>query len=126
MAVDFREGKVTDPKVCFLTKNLKKLNYSTFREACIACMTESPKYRALLDIPTSEEYLLYRGKGEALIKVRNWSGYLTLLCVSKSGTWIESSHIGGTSQEDVIKEAWKHITRAKPLINKEFEKVKWS
>ena len=127
MAVNYRTGKVTLPEEVFCVTNLKKLNFEIFEKACIACMTEEPQFRVLFDIPSSEEYILYKGKGrsKSLIQVRNWCGYLTILCTSKNGQWIESSHIGGGNQEDIIREAWKHVCRAKSLINKEFEKVKF-
>lgn len=125
MSVNFREGKIESPNQVFQVSNLKKLNFDLFRKACIACMMETTKFRAHFNIPSSNDYILYKGKNEGIIKIRNWSNLLTILCVSKNGTWIESSHIGGENQDDIIKEAWRHICRAKPLINKELRKVVW-
>ena len=126
MAVNFRQHKVTQPNEHFKVTNLKKLNFEIFEKACIACMTEEPEYRAMFDIPTSEEYVLYKGKGtsEAVIRVRNWSGYLSVHCQSKNGVWIINSHVGGETQEDIIKEAWREVSRVKSLVNKDLVKVK--
>lgn len=126
MAVNFRQHKIEKPNEIFLVTNLKKLNFDIFEKACIACMMEPTEFRAQFNIPSSNDYILYRGKGDAVITVRNWSNILTIFCVSKSGEWIESSHIGGETQEDIIKEAWKHVIRAKSLVNKNFKKVKWA
>ena len=127
MAVNYREGKVEPSNETFKVTNLKKLNFELFEKACIACMTEPTKFRVYFNIPSSNDYILYKGKddSQAVIRIQNRSNLLNVHCVSKNDGWIISSSIGGETQEDIIKEAWRQVCRAKTLVNKSFRKVVW-
>ena len=127
MAVNYREGKVEPSDETFKVTNLKKLNFELFEKACIACMTEPTKFRVYFNIPSSNDYILYKGKddSQAVIRIQNRSNLLNVHCVSKNDGWIISSSIGGETQEDIIKEAWRQVCRAKTLVNKSFRKVVW-
>ncbi len=123
MAVNFVKGSIDEDNTIFKVNRLKDITEELFKMACVAAMTEKTEVRCLAGFPSSNDFILYEGRKNAIVKVRNWSGMLTLHIVSEGGTWIESSHIEGPDPEEVLDEAWKHFKRAKPFITKTFDKA---
>ena len=107
----------------FKVDSLNEITKEHFKMACVAAMSEQPELRGILGVPGSDDYILYAGEGQALVNVRNWSRMLTLLIVSKNGTWLTSDHIDGMGCEEVIDEAYRRFKTAKPYIEKELSKA---
>lgn len=123
MGVNYIKAKWEDDNEAFKVKRLKDITEDHFKMACVAAMTEKQEIRCFAGIPSSNEYTLYEGKGKSLVQVRSWSGMLSLHIVSAGGTWLESCHIDGPGAEEVLDEAWRIFLRAKPMINKTFDKA---
>lgn len=107
----------------FRVDSLDEITYDHFEMACVAAMSQSPESIGLLGVPCSDDYVLYEGKGESYVDVRNWSNMLSLHVVSKSGTWLCSDHIEGMGIDGTIKEAYRRFEVVKPFINKNCQKA---
>lgn len=107
----------------FKVDSLNEITKRHFKMACVAAMSEQPELRGILGVPGSDDYILYAGEEQALVSVRNWSRMLTLLIVSKNGTWLTSDHIDGMGCKKVIDEAYRRFKTAKPYIEKELSKA---
>lgn len=107
----------------FRMDSLNEITREHFGMACVAAMSTQPEIRCLLGIESSDDFTLWRGEGSAKVQVRNWGGMLTLLIVSKNGTWLTSDHIEGMGGEAVIDEAYRRFEVAKPYIKKELHKA---
>ena len=106
----------------FKVDKLDDITREHFGMACVAAMSEKEELRGLLGIPTSSEYTLWTDGGKAKVEIRNWSRMLSMLIVSKNGTWLTSDHIDGMEAEAVIDEAYRRFMAAKPYIEKDLEK----
>lgn len=114
----------------FRVESICEITFQHFKLACIACMAESEELRGLLGVPCGSDFVLYEGKGEATVKVCNWSHMLSLHVVSESGTWLTSAHFDGMGVDGTIDAAWKLFETVKPYIKKKakraFKEVKLS
>lgn len=122
MGANYIKAKYEEDNEVFRVRRLKDITEDHFKMACVAAMTEKQEIRCFAGIPSSNEYVLYAEKGKSLVQIRSWSGMLSLHIVSEGGTWIDSSHIEGPGAEEVLDEAWRRFLRAKPFINKTFDK----
>ena len=107
----------------FRVETLDEITKEHFEMACIAAMSEDEELCGLLGVPCSSEFVLYEGRGNAIVRVRNWSRHLSLHIVSRNGTWLNSDHIDGMGIEETIAEAYRRFLVAKPYINKECERA---
>lgn len=107
----------------FKVDRLDDITREHFGMACVAAMSEEEELRGLLGIPTSSEYTLWTDGGKAKVEIRNWSRMLSMLIVSKNGTWLNSDHIDGMGAEAVIDEAYRRFMVAKPYIEKDLERA---
>lgn len=112
----------------FRVESICEITFQHFKLACIACMAESEELRGLMGVPCGSDFILYEGKGEAHVHVRNWSHMLSLHVVSESGTWLASAHFDGMGVDGTIDAAWNMFETVKPLIKtkakRAFEDVK--
>ena len=107
----------------FRVDSLDEITREHFGMTCVAAMRAQPEIRGLLGIESGDDFVLWRGEGFSSVQVRNWSGMLTLLIISKNGTWLTSDHIEGMGGEAVIDEAYRRFEVARPYINKELPKA---
>ena len=107
----------------FRVDSLDEITREHFGMTCVAAMRAQPEIRGLVGIESGDDFVLWRGEGFSSVQVRNWSGMLTLLIISKNGTWLTSDHIEGMGSEAVIDEAYRRFEVARPYINKELHKA---
>lgn len=107
----------------FLCDSLDEITEEHFKSACVVAMSSEEILKGLLEVNCSDEFVLYIGKEEALVYVRNWSGMLSLFIRSESGTWIDSSHIDGMGVDGVLEEAWQRFLTAKTFVKTRPEKA---
>lgn len=103
----------------FRVSSLDEITKEHFAKACAAVMEAEEKPQGKFKVPCGEDYLLWEGEGMALVQLCNWCHMLTLLIVSKNGTWLTSDHIDGMGSEAVIDEAYRRFMAAKPYIEQE-------